>query len=318
MIQTFFLTFFLYILHTIVSSPLSSIHIITVIPNTNDNNGSNTSFKMTTSRRVAVITGASRGIGRGIALRLAKDGFNIVVNYHSSTAMAQEVVNEIAAMPGTHSDKEVEHVRAIAVQADVGKMEDAQRLLHDTIASFGRIDIVIFNAAWVQFISIHDLTEQSYLDAFDTNVKGPLFFSKLAQPHLAKAQEEAAVVQFGGSPLGGSRIISISSITAVRSDISESRLLYAMTKGALNQLTRVLARDPDFGGKGITVNAVAPGPIETDALRMLPQWDSHALKNPQKRIGQVDDIADVVSFLASNDSRWVNGHTMVASGGAVV
>ncbi|KFH62978.1 hypothetical protein MVEG_11016 [Podila verticillata NRRL 6337] len=273
---------------------------------------------MTSSRRVAIITGASRGIGRGIALRLAKDGFNIVINYNSSIAKAQEVVNEIAALPGTHSDKEVEHVRAIAVQADVGKMEDAQRLLRDTIASFGRIDIVVFNAAWIQFTSIRDLAEQSYLDAFDTNVKGPLFFSKLAQPHLAKAQEEAAVVQFGGSPLGGSRIISISSVAAIRSDIGESMLLYAMTKGALNQLTRVLARDPDFGGKGITVNAVAPGPIDTDALRMLPQWDSHASKNPQKRIGQVDDIADVVSFLASNDSRWVNGHTMVASAGAVV
>ncbi|KAI1305401.1 hypothetical protein EDD11_004992 [Mortierella claussenii] len=258
-----------------------------------------------TSRRVAIVTGSSRGIGRGIALRLAKDGFNIVVNYQSSIAMAQEVVNEIAALPATHYDKEVGPVRTIGVQADVGKMEDAQRLLHDTIASFGRLDIVVFNAVWVQFISIRDLTEQSYLDAFDTNIKGPLFFSKLAQPYLAKAQEEAAAVY-------------ISSITAIRSDITESRLLYAMTKGTLNQLTRVLARDPDFGGKGITVNAVAPGPIDTDALRTLSQWDSHASKNPQKRIGQVDDIADVVSFLASNDSRWVNGHTMVASGGAVV
>ncbi|KAF9213975.1 hypothetical protein BGZ59_004530, partial [Podila verticillata] len=124
---------------------------------------------MTSSRRVAIITGASRGIGRGIALRLAKDGFNIVINYNSSIAKAQEVVNEIAALPGTHSDKEVEHVRAIAVQADVGKMEDAQQLLRDTIASFGRIDIVVFNAAWIQFTSIRDLTEQSYLDAFNTN-----------------------------------------------------------------------------------------------------------------------------------------------------
>ncbi|KAF9923198.1 hypothetical protein BGZ67_010010 [Mortierella alpina] len=271
-----------------------------------------------TSRRVAIVTGGSRGIGRGIVLRLAKDGFNIVINYQSSIAKAQEVVDEIAALPATHDHNEVDPVRAIAVQADFGKMEDAQRLLHDTIASFGRLDIVVFNAAWVQFIPIHDLTEQSYLDAFDTNVKGPLFFSKLAQPHLAKAQEEAAAVQFGGSPLGGSRIISISSVVAILSDIDASSLLYTMTKGALNQLTRVLARDPDFGGRGITVNAVAPGPIDTDALRVFPHWDIYASNNPQKRIGQAGDIADVVSFLASNDSRWVNGHTVVASAGAVV
>ncbi|KAF9572817.1 hypothetical protein EC968_009456 [Mortierella alpina] len=275
---------------------------------------------MTFSRRVAIVTGASRGIGRGIALRLARDGFNVVVNYQSSSAKAQEVVDEIASLPVAHSEKDVkhQHVRAIAVQADIGKMEDAQRLLQDTIISFGRLDILVLNAARIQLLTIRDLTEQAYLDAFDTNVKGPLFLSKIAQPHLAKAQEDVAAVQSGGSPLGGSRIISISSITAIRSDIAESRLLYAMTKGALNQLTRVLARDPDFGGKGITVNAVAPGPIETDALRTLSQWDSYASKNPQNRIPQVEDIADVVSFLASNDSRWVNGHTMVASGGAIV
>ncbi|KAF9574008.1 hypothetical protein EC968_007560 [Mortierella alpina] len=274
---------------------------------------------MTNSRRVAIVTGASRGIGRGIALRLAKDGFNVVVNYQSSAAKAQEVVDEIAALHSTHSDKNHTHVRAIAVQADAGKVVDGKRLLDETIAAFGRLDIVVFNAAWISTGSIREANEEQFADAFDTNVKRPLFFSKLAQPYLERAQKESDVVKNGGSPLGGSRIINISSAVAMMSDPPDY-VLYTATKGALNQLTRVLARDQDFGAKGITINGVASGVVDTDAMRYLPDSVLQAVKDmaPQKRVGEVEDIADVVSFLASNESRWVNGQTIGANGGVVV
>ncbi|KAF9946521.1 hypothetical protein BGZ72_000250 [Mortierella alpina] len=275
---------------------------------------------MSNSRRVAIVTGASRGIGRGIAIRLAKDGFNIVVNYQSSAAKAQEVVDEIEALHLTQTGKNQERVRAIAVQADTAKTADGKRLLTETVAAFGRLDIVVFNAAWARGASIRDTTEELFAEAIDTNVKGPLFFSKLAQPYLEKAQKETYAVKDGGSPLGGSRIISISSMVTTVSDPNVSLFLYTLSKGALDQLTRVLARDQDFGAKGITVNGVAPGPIDTDALRQLPEHELQAMTMlaPQKRLGEADDIADVVSFLASNESRWVNGQTITVAGGLVV
>ncbi|CAO3564867.1 unnamed protein product [Mortierella alpina] len=275
---------------------------------------------MSSSRRVAIVTGASRGIGRGIALRLAKDGFNVVVNYQSSAAKAQELVDEIAALPSAQSHKNQTQVRAIAVQGDAGKVADGKRLLDETIAAFGRVDVLVLNAAFFGGGSIRDVTEESFASAIDTNVKGPLFFSKLAQPYLEKAQQEAHAVKDGGSPLGGSRIINISSIVATMNHVRESNLVYAITKGALNQLTRVLAGDEDFGVKGITVNGVAPGPVDTDILRSAPQSLLQPMieNTPEKRLGEVDDVADVVSFLASNDSRWVNGQTIAVAGGLVV
>ncbi|KAF9574009.1 hypothetical protein EC968_007561 [Mortierella alpina] len=275
---------------------------------------------MTNSRRVAIVTGAARGIGRGIALRLAKDGFNVVVNYQSNAAKAQEIVDEITALHSTQANKNQEHVRAIAVQADAAKTADGKRLLDETMTAFGRLDIVVFNAAWARTASIREATEELFEDAVDTNVKGPLFFSKLAQPYLEKAQTETQAVKDGGSPLGGSRIISISSMVTTVSDPNVELFVYTLTKGALDQLTRVLARDEDFGGKGITVNGVAPGPIDTDTLRTLPESELQAMAvlTPLKRLGEVDDVADVVSFLSSNDSRWVNGQTITVAGGLVV
>ncbi|KAF9217846.1 hypothetical protein BGZ59_009819 [Podila verticillata] len=276
---------------------------------------------MTFSRRVAIVTGSSRGIGRAIALRLAKDGFNVVVNYQSSADKAQEVVSQIAALPSIQSEKSKEHVRAIAIQGDAGKTADGKRILDETIAAFGRLDVIVFNAAWATIGPFREVTEESFTDAFDTNVKGPLFFAKLAQPYLEKAQNEPVAAQSGASPIGGSRVITLSSIVASMSNPLDSYLVYCMTKGALNQMTRVLARDPDFGGKGITVNAVAPGPIDTDALRQQlsqPILDALVETHPQKRLGLTEEVADVVSFLSSYDSRWVNGHTIGVNGGSAV
>ncbi|CAO3564866.1 unnamed protein product [Mortierella alpina] len=275
---------------------------------------------MSNFRRVAIVTGASRGIGRGIALRLAKDGFNVVVNYQSNAAKAQEVVDEIAALSSTQLNKNHTQVRAIAVQADAGKVADGERLLDETIAAFGRVDVLVFNAVFFDGGSIRDVTEASFAASIDVNVKGPLFFCKLAQPYLEKAQQEAHAVKDGGSPLGGSRIISISSVGATTSEPFAPFLVYYLTKGALNQLTRMLARDEDFGVKGITVNGVAPGPVDTDSVIDVPESRTRALvdRTPQKRIGEVDEIADVVSFLASNESRWINGQTLAVNGGLAV
>ncbi|KAF9281595.1 hypothetical protein BGZ68_006541 [Mortierella alpina] len=275
---------------------------------------------MTNSRRVAIVTGASRGIGRGIALRLAKDGFNVIISYQSNAAKAQELVDEIAALHSTHANKNQEHVRAIAVQADTANVADGQRLLDETIAAFDRIDVLVLNAAFFGGRSIREVTEESFATAIDTNVKGPLFLSKLAQPYLEKAQQEAHAVKDGGSPLGGSRIINISSIVTKIDSVRTSNLVYTITKGALNQITRVLARDEDFGAKGITVNGVAPGPVDTDIMQTVPPsfLESMVERTPQKRLGEVDDVADVVSFLASNESRWVNGQTITVAGGLQV
>ncbi|KAF9982492.1 hypothetical protein BGZ75_006123 [Mortierella antarctica] len=267
---------------------------------------------------VAIVTGASRGIGRAIALRLAKDGFNIVINDLSRAAETQEAIEDIEAFHPTLSSKKQLPVRSIAVQGDTSKIADGRRLLDETITAFGRLDILVFNAAWAKQASIRELDEELFAKAIDTNVKGPLFLSKMAQPYLEKAQREGDAVKDGGSPLGGSRIIS--STLATMSDALDRMLLYSISKGGLDQITRVLARDPDFGGKGINVNAVAPGPVDTDSLKDLPPYMLSVLANssPQKRLGRVDDIADVVSFLASNDSRWVNGHTINASGASSV
>ncbi|KAF9574014.1 hypothetical protein EC968_007566 [Mortierella alpina] len=254
-----------------------------------------------TLRRVAIVTGASRGIGRAIALRLARDGFSIVVNYHSSAAKAQEVVNEIAALPS----KTEYPVRAIAVQADAGNTADGKRLLDETITAFGRLDILVLHAGWAGECSIHDLTEDLYLTATSANIKGPLFLSKAAQPYLLKAQEEAEAVKDSGSPLGGSRIIITSTGANSMSNPGGGNLLYSVTKQALEQVARHLARDGQFGVKGITVNSVAPGPILTEGLRSLPPGYVEMLadQHPQKRNGEVDETARSVILLSTSHSQ---------------
>ncbi|KAG0002882.1 hypothetical protein BGZ80_002906 [Entomortierella chlamydospora] len=275
---------------------------------------------MSSPRRVAIVTGSSRGIGRGIALRLAQDGFHVVVNYQSNAAKAQEVVDQIAAISRANTatnasaENTIEPVRAIAVKADVGHLDQGQELLDATIKEFNRLDVVVLNAAWLFYQSIHDMTEDSYMEAFNTNVKGPMFFAKIAQPYLSKAQEGRE----GVPSVGGSRIITISTSLTTLSTIQGDHFLYTATKGALEQMTRALAKDKEFGGKGITVNSIAPGPIDTEGFnRGLSEAHVSMIKSfhPQNQLGQPDDVASAVSFLARRDSRWVNGQTIRVNGG---
>lgn len=254
-----------------------------------------------TANKVAIVTGSSRGIGRAVALRLARDGHNVVINYQNNAAKAQEVVDEIHAHAA--ASQSANPVRAIAVQGDAGVLEQGKKLLQETLAAFGRVDIIVFNAAWIITESIEQVTDQSYEEAFRTNVKGPMFLAKEAIPHLQK----------------GARLIFLSSSLTTISTILPGYFLYVATKGAIEQMTRVLAKD--LGRKGITVNCVNPGPTDTDGFRAGKT--EQAIKtlagmNPQNRLGEPEDIAGVISFVASESSCWVNGQILRVNGGLAV
>ncbi|KAF9428213.1 hypothetical protein BGZ94_003073 [Podila epigama] len=247
-----------------------------------------------TTGRVAIVTGSSRGIGRAIAIQLAKDGHHVVINYQSNASKAQDVVDEIHATT---------KAKAIAVQGDVGILTDGEKLIQATLSAFGRIDIVVFNAAWIVSQTIHQVTEESYEEAFRTNVKAPLFFTKQLIPHLKS----------------GSRLIYISTSLTSISTIQPNYFLYVATKGAVEQMVRALSKD--LGSKGITVNCINPGATDTDGFRegkTEQQIQFAAAAHPQGRLGQPDEIANVVSFIAGDSSAWVNGQILRVNGGRAV
>ncbi|KAG0296126.1 hypothetical protein BGZ96_010161 [Linnemannia gamsii] len=248
---------------------------------------------MSSTRRVAIVTGSSRGIGRAIALRLAKDGHNIVINYQSNASKAQEVVAEIAAMG----------VCAIAVQADIGILADGKRLVDETIKHFGQIDTVVFNAGWIVYQAVEDVTEDSYEEAFRTNVKAPMFFTKQIIPHLK----------------AGAKLIYLSTSLTSATTVPPNYFLYTATKGAIEQMVRTLSKD--LGRRGINVNAVSPGPTDTDGFRFGKTEEQIKLfsqNNPFGRLGQPEDIAGAVSFIASESAGWVNGQILRVNGGFAV
>ncbi|MCD0502124.1 glucose 1-dehydrogenase [Bordetella petrii] len=240
--------------------------------------------------KVALVTGASKGIGAGIARQLAADGANVVVNYAFSKHGADNVVADIEAAGG----------HAVAVGADVTKQAEVDALIKAAISHFGRLDIVVNNAGVYQFAKIEDTTEALYRKQFDLNVLGPLLVSGAAAPHLGQ----------GGS------IINISSFVT-RVMLAESAI-YSGSKGAVDIITGVLARE--LGPRGIRVNAVNPGLIETEGTHAtgamgsdFQAWNEN--QTPLGRIGQVQDIAPIVAFLASDDAAWVTGEIILGSGG---
>ncbi|KAK3848193.1 MAG: short chain dehydrogenase/ reductase [Linnemannia gamsii] len=250
---------------------------------------------MSATRRVAIVTGSSRGIGRAIALRLAQDGHDVVINYQSNANKAQEAVNEVLATGNG--------ARAIAVQGDVGILADGKRLVEETLKAFGRIDTVVFNAGWIVYQAVEDVTEESYEEAFRTNVKAPMFFTKQVIPHLAP----------------GSKLIFLSTSLTAASTVPPNYFLYCATKGAVEQMVRTLSKD--LGRKGINVNAVSPGPTDTDGFRngKTPELiKAFSQNNPFGRLGQPEDIAGAVSFIASDSAGWVNGQILRVNGGFVV
>lgn len=240
--------------------------------------------------KVAIITGASRSIGKAIAIRLAENGAIVVVNYNSGADEAQAVVDEITSKGG----------QAIAMQADIGKIADIRRLFQSVIDLFGKLDILVNNAGIARGGLVADVSEEDYNAVFDLNVKGVLFC----------LQEAALRMQDNG------RIVNVSSSTTLFP--SPGLAIYAASKAAEKLFTEVLAKE--LGGKGITVNSVVPGPTSPGMFDNAPpeQQKMAIASSPFNRLGQPEDIADVVSFLVSEESRWITGQHILANGGATI
>lgn len=240
--------------------------------------------------KVAVVTGASKGIGAAIALSLAKNGAAVVVNYASSQAGADAVVETITSAGG----------RAIAVQGDVSKVEQAQGLIAAAVKQFGRLDVLVNNSGIYEFAAIEEITEEHYRRLFDVNVLGVLLTTQAATKHLAE---------------GGSIINISSAITHVHTPTAAA---YAGTKGALNAISGVLANE--LAPRRIRVNVVSPGFVVTEGTHSAGVVGSDmetglVAQTPLGRAGHPDDIAGVVAFLAADDARWLTGEVITASGG---
>jgi 3-oxoacyl-[acyl-carrier protein] reductase len=241
--------------------------------------------------KVAVVTGASKGIGAATARALAAAGAAVVVNYASSKDGADRVVAGIKSDGG----------RAIAVKGDVGKSAEVRALFDEAKKAFGKVDVLVNNAGVYRFDPIEDVTEDKFHRLFNTNVLGTLLATREAVKH------------FGND--GGS-VINISSIGST--DAIPNLSMYAATKGAMESATRVLAAE--LGPRNIRVNAIAPGSIETEGLHASGVMGTDFLKKltaetPLGRIGQPEDIAKVAVFLASDEAGWITGERVVVSGG---
>jgi 3-oxoacyl-[acyl-carrier protein] reductase len=241
--------------------------------------------------KVAVVTGASKGIGAGIARALGESGASVVVNYGSDKAGAEKVVADIKAKGG----------RAVAVKADVSRPAEVKRLFEETRKTFGKLDVLVNNAGVFKFAPIEETSEAEYQRQFGINVLGPLLATREALP------------LFGSE--GGS-VINISSIVS-RMGIPGSAI-YAGTKGALDTITQVLAAE--LGPRKIRVNSINPGMVESEGTHAAGFIGSDFQKNveaqaPLGRIGQPEDVAKVAVFLASDDSGWLTGERISASGG---
>lgn len=240
--------------------------------------------------KVAVVTGASKGIGAAIAEELAREGASVVVNYASSGGQAEAVVSKIKSAGGA----------AKAVQADVSKPSEAKALVNKAVAEFGKVDILVNNAAVYEFLPLEAITEKHFDRMFNLNVRGLVFAT------------QAAAGAFGD--VGGS-VINIGSIASKLAPVGGS--VYSATKGAVDVLTKSFAAE--LGPKKIRVNAVLPGPVETEGSKGMPEFEpilaATLPRTPLGRVGQPQDIAQVVSFLVSGDAGWITGQTIQAAGG---
>lgn len=241
--------------------------------------------------KVALVTGASKGIGAAIAKQLAAEGASVVVNYASSKAGADRVVNDIKKAGG----------KAVAIHADVAKAEDIERLLAETKKQFGKLDVLVNNAGVYEFSPLENITPEHYNRIFDINVRGLLLTSREAARYIDG---------------NGGSIINISSVVSSLAPPNSS--VYTATKGAVDAITKTLANE--LGPRKIRVNAINPGMVITEGVVSAGISESEMRKQveaqtPLGRIGQPEDIAPAAVFFASNDSAWITGETLVIAGG---
>lgn len=244
--------------------------------------------------KVAVVTGASKGIGAAIARRLAAEGASVVVNYSSSKDGADKVVAEITAAGG----------KAIAIGGSVAVEAEVNHLFDEVKKAYGRVDVLVNNAGVYAFNPIEAVTVEEYRRQFDTNVMGTLLTVKAALPLF---------------PATGGSVVNISSVVSTMAPPGSS--IYSGTKGAVDTITRVLAKE--LGPKNIRVNAINPGMVATEGTDSAGLIGSDMEKQvvavtPLGRVGQPEDIALPAAFLASDDARWITGETLFVSGGAAI
>lgn len=241
-------------------------------------------------QKVALVTGASRGIGAALALRLVDDGYAVAINYARSAAEAEALVKRITDEGG----------RAISIQADVARREDVRRLFDETEAQLGKLDVLVNNAGVLKMVSLADSSDELYENTFNINTRGT--FNTL--------REAARRLNDGG------RIVNFSSSTVGMNLPNYS--LYIASKAAVESLTKVLAQE--LRGRQITVNAVAPGPVATELFfegKSQEQVQALAKRPPLERLGEPDDIVNVVAFLVGPEGGWINGQVLRANGGIV-
>ena len=242
--------------------------------------------------KVALITGGTKGIGACAAKEFQMKGAKVVINYVNDAESANKTLGEIG------------HDNAISIQADVSKVSECKKLVDCVVGKYGKIDILVNNAAYLGGVTVSDLNEEQYDKFFDANVKGLVFLMHYSAPHMPR----------------GSKIVNISSSLTASSYVRPDHCLYVATKGAVEQITRTSAKEL-AASKGINVNALSPGPVETDLfLKLNPPESREMFKkvNPFHRIGTPTEIADAILFLSSPESSWINGQNIKVNGGYVV
>jgi len=242
--------------------------------------------------KVAVITGAGRGIGRAIALHFAESGAKVVINYRSSIAQVEELLNLIKDAGG----------EAIAVQADISKEDEAKKLLEEAVKNFGRLDVIVNNAGITKDNLLIRMTEADFDSVMDINLKGTFFCMKHAANIMLKQRS--------------GKIINIASVVGLTGNAGQVN--YAASKAGVIGMTKAAARE--LASRGITVNAVAPGFIDTDMTDILPDKVKEATiaSIPLKRFGIASEVAGAVGFLASEAANYITGQVLQVDGGMVM